>query len=67
MDFPGAGRHRPDDSVGAGLREGMTGQLWLVAVVRPLGEAERPEADLRPGGGERQASSASEGNRAPWR
>ena len=40
----------PDDSVGVEPREGMTDQLSLFGERAPWGEAERPEADLRPQG-----------------
>ena len=56
---------RPEDSVGVGLREGMTDQLSLFgerAAVRPLGGGEAGSGSAPTG--ERRASSASEGNRA---
>ena len=56
---------RPDDSVGVEPREGMTDQLSLFgerAAVRLLGRGEAGSRSAPTG--ERQASSASERNRA---
>ena len=53
---------RPDDSVVAEPREGMTDQLWLALCATWDGGEAGSRSVPR---GERQASSASEGNRAP--
>ena len=56
---------RPDDSMGVEQQEGMTDQLSLFeeeAAVRPLGGGEAGSGSAPTG--ERQASAASEGNRA---